>query len=330
MPYIDVTKPWWVPNTADRMSLGGHVYYAISQFDTSHYDSVRTLFFNKQLINDCKLDDPYQLVYDGKWTLDVMLNMGLAAAQDLNGDSVWGDGDRFGFTSYDSMGANVLCSGAGAVISTNKDENDMPIFNMNNAMYQERFEKISRMVNENPGFSNPLGTGANGGDANAFIEGRALFFAEALANIKKLRDMEDDFGILPAPKYDEAQARYYNLGGFPYFQLVPSTNGAVERTGIIVEALAFASLDRIDTVFYEVYLQSKTIRDEDSPKMLDLIFSTLDYNLPLARSHFANKTAQLVWAGNLNFASYFAKIDSAVEAEIEVVEKFLADLKQEN
>ncbi|MBE6613040.1 MAG: hypothetical protein E7632_11160, partial [Ruminococcaceae bacterium] len=108
VPYIDTTKPWWVEGTAERMSLGGHVYYAISQFDTTHYDGVRSFFFNKQLIDEFELENPYQLVYDGKWTLDAMTEMGMAVAQDLNGDSVWGKGDRFGYSSYDSIGAQTL------------------------------------------------------------------------------------------------------------------------------------------------------------------------------------------------------------------------------
>ncbi|MBQ2709976.1 MAG: extracellular solute-binding protein, partial [Clostridia bacterium] len=91
VPHLDTSKPWWVAGTADRMSLGGHVYYAISQFDTTHYDGVRTFFFNKKLVEDFALDNPYQLVYDGKWTLDAMKTMGLKVAQDLNGDAKWGE-----------------------------------------------------------------------------------------------------------------------------------------------------------------------------------------------------------------------------------------------
>ena len=327
VPHIDTSKPWWVAGTADRMSLGGHVYYAISQFDTTHYDGVRSFFFNKQLIEDFELDNPYQLVYDGKWTLDAMKTMGLKVAQDLNGDAKWGEGDRYGYSSYESIGAQTLCSGAGAIVSVNKDENDMPVFDMNNEHYLVRLDKITRMLSENEGLNNPNGTNGNGGDSDAFVEGRVLFFNETLSNIKKLRDMDQDFGILPAPKYDEAQERYYNLGGNPYFMLVPITTKDVERTGVIIEAMAYESLGRIDTAFYDIYLQGKLMRDEDSPKMLDLIFSTLDYFLPIARSTVNSGTTSRVWSGDTAFASYFAEINATVQAEIDAVKTFLAGQK---
>ncbi|MBQ2708929.1 MAG: hypothetical protein IJF67_11745, partial [Clostridia bacterium] len=226
-----------------------------------------------------------------------------------------------------SIGAQTLCSGAGAIVSVNKDENDMPIFDMNNEHYLERLDKITRMLSENEGLNNPNGTNGNGGDSDAFVEGRVLFFNETLSNIKKLRDMEQDFGILPAPKYDEAQERYYNLGGNPYFMLVPITTEDVERTGVIIEAMAYESLGRIDTAFYDIYLQGKLMRDEDSPKMLDLIFSTLDYFLPIARSTVNSGTTSRVWSGDLAFASYFAEINATVQAEIDAVKTFLSEQK---
>jgi succinate dehydrogenase/fumarate reductase flavoprotein subunit len=45
---------------------------------------------------------------------------------------------------------------------------------------------------------------------NIFMEDRALFYGNSLSNIiANFREMKSDFGIIPVPKYDEAQASYY-------------------------------------------------------------------------------------------------------------------------
>ena len=38
------------------------------------------IFFNKQMVSDFGLDNPYQLVYDGKWTIDAFDKMARAAS----------------------------------------------------------------------------------------------------------------------------------------------------------------------------------------------------------------------------------------------------------
>ena len=44
------------------------------------------LFFNKKLIEEYDLDDPYALVKSGEWTLDRLFSMSSEMLLDLNGD----------------------------------------------------------------------------------------------------------------------------------------------------------------------------------------------------------------------------------------------------
>lgn len=323
IPYVDTSMPWWVNDSANQMSIGGKVYFAISQFDTTHYDGVRALFFNKQMIKDFTLESPYQLVYDGKWTLEAFKKLGMAVASDLNGDSIWGEGDCFGYTSYQGISAQSLCSAIGSKLSVSKDMDDLPFFDLLNEQNLDHFVVLTRLLNENDGFRNPLGSPDNSGGVAVFTAGRALFYHETLSNIKFLRNMEQDFGIIPSPKFDEKQENYKVLGGYPYFMLVPITTADIERTGIIMESLAYESLGRIDTAFYDKYLQGKLTRDEDSVKMLDIIFTSLDYAIPIANSIISNNIQSMVWNGSLEFASEFATIKPSVEAEIDKVMEFV-------
>jgi len=88
--------------------------------------------------------------------------------------------------------------------------------------------------------------------------------------------MEIDFGVLPVPKFDEAQDRYYCTVS-PYtanFIAFPATMTEAERNGMIVEALSCESMYTLTPAYYDKTLNGKAVRDEESSEMLDIIFSS--------------------------------------------------------
>ena len=86
--------------------------------------------------------------------------------------------------------------------------------------------------------------------------------------------METDFGIIPYPKYDDAQDRYYSRIEACELFCVPVTNKNHEFAGVVLEALAAESAKSVIPSYYDVALQGKVTRDEESSEMLDLIFNT--------------------------------------------------------
>ena len=95
--------------------------------------------------------------------------------------------------------------------------------------------------------------------------------------------MEDEFGILPLPKYDELQDRYISSAaswGLPFYVVPRCTFGAEEyaRTGYITQMLAYESMYTMTPAFYDQTLQNKISRDEESARMLDIIFESRSYD----------------------------------------------------
>lgn len=89
---IDFSHPWGVPG----ITLDGsdRVYFAFSDASLSLYKDLYVMFFNKTIIENNSLDDPYELVNSGKWTIDAFVSMGSAASRDLNGDGAIKPGER--------------------------------------------------------------------------------------------------------------------------------------------------------------------------------------------------------------------------------------------
>lgn len=49
-------------------------------------------------------------------------------------------------------------------------------------------------------------------DNRSFTENHSLFYMGGIYQWEAMTDMQDDFGVIPLPKYDEKQERYYARG----------------------------------------------------------------------------------------------------------------------
>ena len=101
-----------------------------------------------------------------------------------------------------------------------------------------------------------------------------------LDEVTNMRASDTDFGILPTPKFDEAQEQYWNTVSHHTTGLmsVPVTSDA-ERTSVILEALAAESKYTVQPAYYDVSLKGKSTRDEESGEMLEIIIAGRVFDL---------------------------------------------------
>lgn len=328
IPHLDLSAPWWIQKPMKDLTICGKTYCGMSLFDTTHYDSTRPVLFNKKLIADYDMESPYALVRDGKWTLEKFREMGMTAAKDIDGDGTWTEADQYGLTTWYGQYSCTVPTGIGAMMTVTKDEEDLPYFDLNTAYYIERLTAAADLYVNYPGLRNPAGNADNNGGVEVFREGRALFYIEGLGNAQKLRQMDIDFGIVPAPKYNEEQKDYISHGGYPFFMMIPTTNSDLDRTGVLLESLAYESMKTVKPAFYDNMLMGKITRDNDSEEMLDIVFSTLQYDLPIALTEVFSRVAeQYIQKGNTDFASYFTKIEDKVQKQIDdVIDAYKANV----
>jgi hypothetical protein len=92
--------------------------------------------------------------------------------------------------------------------------------------------------------------------------------------------MEADFGIIPPPKFDEQQDRYYVYVD-PWCTSavsVPITSD-YERTGLLLEALTYESRYTLLPAYYDINLKTKFARDDESKEMIDIILDNRLYDI---------------------------------------------------
>ena len=115
-----------------------------------------------------------------------------------------------------------------------------------------------------------------------FEEGRGLFYHE-VSQVTRMLDMDDAFGLIPQPKFDEEQKNY--LTGIQYewsgsIAVPASVDGKdAEMTGVLLEALSALSHETTYPVFIEDILQNKKAPDSESADMLRMIYSNIVYDL---------------------------------------------------
>lgn len=283
IPYVDLTAPWWDQNIIDDYSFFGKNYIMTGDISTCEDAYAYFMYFNKKLIGDYNLEMPYQLVENNTWTLDKMKEMVHAVTQDLNGDGVFTDGDRYGMFSENALPNRMFASMGGTYYSREGDEYHIDVTSEKNIdIFTGIFELL--LDTSAPNIEKWDSTGSFD---NVFSYARSLFtqdcflfvFAEPDA-IKEFRDMESDFGIVPVPKFDASEERYYSVVD-EYAPLLAVTVNApdIERTGAVLEALAWESRYTLTPVYNETLVQRKYARDEDSIAMLELLVDSRVFNV---------------------------------------------------
>lgn len=274
IPNIDLNKPYWDQSLNKSLSLNNIQYVALGAFDINCYDLTFSLVFNKGMIEDLGLPNPYEIVKSGEWTYDKMAEMMTESVSDLNGDGKMDQNDRFGYLAHPKMVLPNFWISAGEK-SVAKDENDAPYLAMNTERFMSVFNKVFEIT-----WDNKVWYARDGADdipdycIKMFSSGNSLFCDMSFFHMEKLRSMDADFGIIPYPKYDLTQDKYYARVAYYMATVIPTTNHDLERTGAVIEGLYSESAKTVVPAFYEISLKTKFSRDEESSEMLDLIFSS--------------------------------------------------------
>lgn len=323
--YIDFSKDWWNPLANESLSIANKLYFTTSDFSLRDKNRVYIMLYNKDMIANFDLDNPVELVRTGTWTLDVLGEMCLTVASDLDGDGKVSEGDRFGLTCDSAHSLGVLTTGAGNVLIT-KDANDIPIVESPEHMI-DSLDKIMTFWSDKrqlvlcEEWNGKVSYDYWSVSSRFFEEGRALFMTTFPASLKtRSENCVNDYGVIPFPKYDEAQDTYYTSGDWSsQVFCIPVTTTETDFSGFMLEALSAASTDTTLNAYYEVSCKLKHVYDAESAEMLDLIFSGIRYDHAtiFEISGLNGLTAGFASQRKHNYASKYDSVKKQAEKSIE-------------
>ena len=288
LKYFNPDDPWWDSNAADQLSYANRLYAMTGDISCTPHNYARFIYFSKGVLENYGLEAPYDLVREGKWTIDAMADMAVQVSTDLNGDGVYNEEDCLGILTE---GAMHYLTGCG-VKHTSKDENDIPYVDCINEHTLTAMEKIMAM-HELPNATcsyDQAGAGKNYGDfghmwnfvrGTYYVNNHFLFVQQGANEATQFIDMVPGYGVLPNPKLDENQKSYWHIADpEACLMALPADADNIEKTDAIITYWAYASDEVIDA-FYEITLKRKRFDSPDDAEMLDIIRSSIRYELSI-------------------------------------------------
>ena len=275
--YINLDQPWWNKNAKESLSFYDCVYFCSGDITTGDDRCISVLFFNKNLVEEFDLDNPYDDVRNGKWTIDKMIANCKEVAGDIDGNGKQDEFDRWGFTFWQDAIFSLML-GTGATVGKT-DANGVPTYTATDSFFIDAYNKVLELMDKHYTYNQKMD--AQNGGYDHWGAGNALYYWGMVSTIIRQRSSEVDFGIIPVPKYSEEQDRYYSEANAYSTSLVsvPMTVTDPDRSGLILEALAAYGKQEISPVFLDNLVMVKSVRDADSAEMLQLIFDSQIYDV---------------------------------------------------
>ncbi len=342
--WIDLSQPWWDSAITESLLLYEGAYFGIGDICTVDDDATWVVLFNKAIYEEYTKNEStvlYDLVKSGGWTLEYLKGIAKDSAQEEENpnqkvwDTNYTGGGRYGVTLQLAVADALMVANDKTIMK--RDDNDPlkvreedanTLYQAVNAVYDfmniknyseywmlmaEDVEKATGVRDVYAEYLRPM-----------FSADRSLFFICHAGTIGLIREMETEFGILPMPKLDKNATEYGNTVQYSTADcyVIPNVgkNSNAEFAAYILEALAYYSSSEYDEetgedvsltyAYYETVLKRKTVRDNESVEMLELIFENRIFDIAIALQlkdvhYIIRKTMQ---SDNNNFMSSYATI----------------------
>ncbi|HBR32373.1 MAG TPA: hypothetical protein DD733_09850, partial [Clostridiales bacterium] len=289
------------------LSITEKTYFVAGDALLTDDDHTYLILYNKKMYEQNtnlseKYGDIYDFVNDGKWTYDAMYEMAKSVSKADDNGQFGTTGGTYGLLG-EGYGTGILVEGSGVCSAQKTNDGGIELL-VDSEQSVNAFDKVFNLMTDKTTTLRVEQLGETGWTdvSNAFVSGRGLFYLTTTSSISGIRDSKSedkvDFGVIPIPKYDEEQEKYFN--GVNVYQAtvmaVPTTN--VEKrdaTIYLMEALGYFSKypstgESVTNAYYETTLKLKSVDfvDEDE-KMLDNVFNNRLYDIGAIYN----------WGGNL-------------------------------
>ncbi len=287
---IDFSADCWPANLVEEATINDKIYFCSGDISTNLMFMSSLIYYNKTLYAKHTIDEKiqteygyssiYEMVQDGKWTVDALKELSTDIYEDAPGDGygIWTSDDTYGFGSYSSMLRNFYWGSGMRALTMNE----------NGLVLTDDFKNVYKVGAVLKSVGEFL---TNSGDAylldgvessrKAFAEGRLLFnLAPASHAYKVFRDVEGlTYGVLPVPKYEESQTQYCSVSSNPYSMYgIESNSGKIEISAAYLQCLADYSLQLTRPAIFEKTMKLFYADRGDDSLMWDIIADTQTFD----------------------------------------------------
>ncbi len=261
LPHSDFTEEYFNASSVEASTFKNGLY-AVAGAACLNPDYLECVYFNKDIATAIGADSLYDAVSDGSWTWDKFGELAnLAASTGVLGHGAFADNNIFIPHAALSMGISYVSNEPGSVPKVNY---------LDGELYDRAkgiVNKLMKLIYKDNSFSGKRGNVIR----EEFSTGNLMFLVDSLCLTSLISDSTDNWGILPMPKYDEADEGYITpmTDNSPVFCALVNTPG-YETSGLILRAINAAAYEYTLNA-YKNYSLNYILRDSQSAQMLDII-----------------------------------------------------------
>ena len=325
--YLDFEKPWWNQSFTDVVTYNDITFGVTGAMVLSLYRRTYVTVFNKDLFKNANQTYLYEYVENGSWTLDKQASLVPLFHQDNGNAQQDMAGDTYGFVSNDFIFVDPYWASCEVEI-IRKDSNGEYEWVFQTAKLHDMAEKVLALY---------YGTGdaayienddyqAEQTVMTVFSGGYAAMGTMVVQQLEDatMRNMEQEYGVVPIPKYSEDQKTYYSQmhDGFT-IACLPNTvkSDRADMLSAVLEAMSSGSYRVVRPVYYETTLRTKLAQDPQSAAMMDLIMENIRIDAGFVYSHsmgsFHHGFQQLVDKGENDAISRYKRMTTSAQRALE-------------
>ncbi len=297
---IRAGKEWWPHDINAASTVMGRQFVAVSDFSITAIEMSFAAIFNKDLAKSENIAynvDPtvyttestmYDVVRNNDWTLETMKtivkdfwrdnpNVGKRNERDAE--------DRFGMVAPAWTDADAFSYAFGYNFIVNDGVSAPELWTWDGSQYDAIVALRDLYASRGVWTDTAL---QHLGERAAFFaqENRVLFMLNTLGSLKYevIHSMEQDFGVLPYPKYNKVQPRFrtgsidnYTALAIPYTALWNLER--LRMTAALIEALSAENCKSVKDTYYDDIVTHHNVTDGDSAEMIDIIMEGRIYDL---------------------------------------------------
>lgn len=303
-------KPWWPTNTVESLRLGNKMYAASSYLSYLGLHWTRVLTVNKEMAGNMNMEIPYDMVREGKWTLDQLYALTEGASWDANGNGRLDANDEIALVSGNQT---WYCMQEAVDIPVyRKDAEGYPYLDIDLERVEKYVSIMDKLINGN----DYLLDGDFG--ITPFQNGKALFAYTQVGDAYDYYRLSDTiYGFLPTPKLDEMQENYINCCTDMLWAIPKTSYASIDTVGTIIEAMSCYNYNNVLPAYFEGALKSRIADSPDDSEMLQIIADTrtigFAYGYGLAFNNIVNDCV----IGTNQVASYFQKQQKAAQKTLD-------------
>ena len=315
---LDLSKAWWPSLVREEHEIKGRVFYVSGDASPGVLTQIESLFVNKDLLKSFGYDyDKFMTdILNGNWTHDDLIEMTKDRYQDIDGVTGESNGDFFGIVGENVCVGDALWTAYGYRLLDKSGEED------------QVYELSSDLLGENAAdFVKKMTDWCNTNDAHLqhesatdvmkypernahFAHSGTLFMAMRIGSFDA-PNMEIDYTVIPFPKGDEKQERYYTCVRDPYTQY-SICSMAIDKDLVAetLQTMGYYGYKYTTPAIFEVTFKGKLAKDDYAIKMFDLIRESITFDVGrtfdrLTGTMLPNLVSR-AWVDGKSWASHFS------------------------